>query len=167
MKYRLSVALWALAFFTSPALTQTAPTGASVYDGNNAFVGTIFDTNTIWVKFADGEASLQVDEAGGFLSGTAYFYYQSSDCTGPAYMVASELPAKGVFATAPSARANVVSRGVIYYPRPPYVVMSAMSASLHPSPDASNCRPTPITDMVGGRPGVVRLEGYKLPLTVR
>lgn len=168
MRNRLSLALSALALsLAGPAMSQTAPTGVSVYDNNNVFVGTILDTNKIWLRLPDGEAWLHVDANGEFQPGGEYFYYKSFDyntgaCIGAPYMETGEIPAKGAFVALPK-RANLVSRGFVRYPKPPYEQFDAVARSL---PDGK-CEAIPAKPITAGRPGAVRLEGFQSPLVIR
>ncbi len=144
-------------------IVQSAPSGVGVFDARGVYVGNILNQDRLWMKFDDGEALVTTDPTGAFAETTADLYFETADCSGAAWMDATDTPSKASFIPIDT-RADIVSKGFIRYPGRPYETVTARSFR---KTGSKECSPLEAEPRFVGRASAVRLSGYKPPLTIR
>jgi hypothetical protein len=145
-----------------------SPPGTLLKDANGVFIGALLDVSSAIRK--EGELMLlirvQPDGSGFLATDSALFYYESPDCTGPAFLKIETTGAGNGDALYRVTRAAVdetVPYSVFYYPGDP--ITPKLLASRASSLSGGSCEtfPSPFTEYVGPAQ-TFDLSGFAMPL---
>ena len=174
------VACFLLIILVSPLMSQSlgSNTGNSIkhniYDAKGNMVGSLIglslavqQINGFFVGFPIGYPGLK--------SESISLYFSSRDCTGTAYISASDLPLQGKIFIRPEDGSLLndgiySDTGVLIFANPPFVTIRTMSilAVTNVSPLSGNCSEVEakMTAFVGSA-GTIKLGPYKTPFIIR
>jgi hypothetical protein len=174
------LASFLLITLVSPLMSQSLGSNSTnsskhnIYDAKGNIVGSLIGSslaaqqiNGFFVGFPIGYSGLK--------SEAVSLYFSSRDCTGTAYISASDLPLQGKIFIRPEDGSLLndgiySDSGVLIFANPPFVTIRTMSilAVSNVSPLSGNCSEVEakMTALVGSA-GTIKLGPYKIPFVIR